>query len=662
MNKEQEFLKLYAAFRSGCLGDNVLDAYFSFFANILLEEGVTVVNANDMCRKFMQRYKFPVPLTFVRQVLSVGVSNGAIVSVKERYEIVQDKLKQFKVDLSVFESSWKLLLESFESFCVLNEYTINRDTLENDILDFINSQDVDLVMNRDVYSNENTSPFDFAWNKYLNNISKYNKALFDFMSAICFSNILKQAIFYANTSTNNSFNGLCVYLDSPLIFSVLGMDDKERVESVRFLIGEMKSAGCSVQILDHNLAEVKGIITTAGNWATSTNYNIAKANNATRFFHDGDFDRQGITEFCGNIETKLAEFGITIKETSFNVFEHQFQEDELLLYQMVEEKYKESGYNVPPEKEYSIKVDVQSIVMLYRIRQGSVSQTIQDSKHIMITQNGAIANVCKSYESNRSINSGHIPVCISADLFGTVLWFYHPDKMLAYHRKQLLADCYSILKPSKKMLDQFIQSLNTAKAAGEIDEKKYLFMRSHPVVSDALMNVTKGDYARFNDRTYLEVYDNIVSSSDKKYTEEVIAHKETKKRLSEKVVAIEKADERLKAFEDKEQARFNKRCKTKSILWSVAIFGVPYIITLTTAQIFIGIFQGFSIWKFFVVSAVLIAVLVIEKIRSKVYLWVYKKVRTRELKKEGKPYDGIQPKKYIKNENPSCQRDGIVDT
>jgi hypothetical protein len=172
MNQEQEFLKLYAAFRSGCLGDNVLDVYFSFFANILLEEGVTVVDATALCSKFEERYQFPVPQTFVRQVLSVGVSNGAIVRVKERYEVVQDKLKQFKVDLSGFESSWKQLLEGFRSFCASNDYITNDETLESDILDFINSQDVELVLNRDVYSDDNTAPFDFAWNKYLQQYSE----------------------------------------------------------------------------------------------------------------------------------------------------------------------------------------------------------------------------------------------------------------------------------------------------------------------------------------------------------------------------------------------------------------------------------------------------------------------------------------------------------
>ena len=630
MIQNQEILKLYTAFRSGCLGDNVLDVYFSFFANILIEENVTDVEANDLCARFEQKYRFPIPLPFVRQVLSVGVRNSSIINFHGRYQVIAEKLFEHRADISGFESSWSNLLSDFKAFCLSIEYSYNEQTIESEILDYINSHDIGFILNQDAYSDYDTAPFDFAWNKYLQHISQNDTHLFNFMSAICFSNILKQAIFYTESSTDD-FNGLCVYLDSPLVFSVLGMDDKERVESVRFLLKEMNSIGCNVLLLDHNFNEVKGIITTAGERATSANYDIARANNAARFFHDGKYDQQEIIEYIADVENHLSEYGISIKTTDYDVYENQFQEDEVKLYEMVAEKYAESGYAIPPEKEYSIKVDVQSIIMIYRIRQGVTSQTIQNAKHIMITQNSAIANVCKNYESNRSINSGHIPVCISMDLFGTVLWMYHPDKMLEYHRKQLLADCYSILKPSKKMLEKYLESLKSAKNAGEINEKKYLFMRSHPVVSDALMNVTKGDYARFNDKTYLEVFDDIIAKSEIKYMSEVAAHEKTKKKLNMQVTETEILNARIEQLEFQEQERFNKICKKKSVIWTIAVFGIPYILVLAISQLLISAFQGLSISALFGIGGILLIGIILDSILKKfVYLWVSKKVREHE--------------------------------
>ena len=35
---ENKLVKVYAAYCSGCLGDNILDTYFRFFANIIYDQ------------------------------------------------------------------------------------------------------------------------------------------------------------------------------------------------------------------------------------------------------------------------------------------------------------------------------------------------------------------------------------------------------------------------------------------------------------------------------------------------------------------------------------------------------------------------------------------------------------------------------------------------
>ena len=39
----EKTIKLYAAFKAGYLGNNILDTYFSFIANVISEESLTVV-------------------------------------------------------------------------------------------------------------------------------------------------------------------------------------------------------------------------------------------------------------------------------------------------------------------------------------------------------------------------------------------------------------------------------------------------------------------------------------------------------------------------------------------------------------------------------------------------------------------------------------------
>jgi len=585
--------KYIAAFRSGALGENILEVYFSFFAHIILNEKWQEVSASVLLAKINENYgNLTLTIPFINQVLSVGVENGSIAKIMGKYMVVDKNMKQYETDKKDFNSQINLVIDDFCDFYgkAIDETT--RQKTENMILKYIDAYDSNILLDGYDFSEIGTTDFDRVWNIYLQHIAKAKPHYFDIVSALCFSNIILQAMFYKGDEID-SFRGLNVYLDSPLVFAVLGMDITERVDSIRILVNEMQRVGCNVQILDNNYDEISGIITVAGKWATSAAYDIAKANNAGRFFHDSKYDTQKVDEYCTTLKESLLEYGITVKKTNYDTYEQEFQEDEETLYSMVEEKYKSNGYKIPSDKEHSIKIDVRSIIMIYRMRQGHVSTRVEESMHIMLTLNNAIANVCKNYESNKSINSGHIPVCVSSDLFGTILWLFSPDKMVEYRRSQLLADCYDVLKPTKKMLEKYVDSLNTAMAAGEIDEKKYLMMRSHPVVYDALMNVTKGDYARFNDKTYLEVYDEIVAIAETKYVDEVNLHEETKKeleRLEQESIRQQSTISRLKA---EQKMQFDKKCSRWGWVVTILIFFIPYAIIAGIIEIVKSYFSDF---------------------------------------------------------------------
>ena len=76
-----------------------------------------------------------------------------------------------------------------------------------------------------------------------------------------------------------------------------------------------------------------------------------------------------------------------------------------------------------------------------------------------------------------------------------------------------------------------LSSLISGLGYNAIDEKTFLFLRTHKVVLDSLMDITKGDYARFNSNTYLEVYEDIQEKAQKKYKDEVVAHTKTQEKL-----------------------------------------------------------------------------------------------------------------------------------
>lgn len=596
-------IKLYAAYKSGFLGNNILDTYFSFMANMISEERLSVVEDTVIAAKFEKRYTMELPLPFIRQVLGVGVQNGSFIEDHGKYSVVVNEIAKHCFSKTDFDALWERLIKDFSEYCRAKDIDISSLDINAFVLDILDDADEKILSGEKVDEQAGMLPSEYGWHSFIKEQGQLQTEVYSFVAALSASNITKQALFHAG-ETATDYSDLHVYLDSPIIFALLGMDDTSRTESYKQLVADMLKARCSVHVLDHNFQEVDSIIARAAGWATNTLYDLRKANNAARFFRDSQMDETEISEFCDNIETKLNELGITVKETAYDVFQDKFQEDEICLFDMVKARYLDRGYELSQEKQDSIRIDVQSIIMIYRERQGQTATRLQNAKHIMLTSNSVIANVSKKYESNKSLQSGHIPACISADLFGAILWLDSPMQLLEYQKKKLLADCYAFLKPDKVMLDKYIQSLDEARNADAIDEKKFLFLRTHKVVLDSLMDITKGDYARFNSNTYLEVYDDIQEKSLKKYKDEAAAHAQTQEAFKNlersSTDEIEALKARISAMEENDKKRqeddFNKKVSIWGWVATLVLVGIPYLLLIVVIEIVKTQFSNIS-WR-----------------------------------------------------------------
>lgn len=629
-------IKLYAAYKSGFLGNNILDTYFSFMANMISEERLSVVEDTVIAAKFEERYTMELPLPFIRQVLGVGVQNGSFIEDHGKYSVVVNEIAKYCFSKTDFDVLWDRLIKDFSEYCRAKDIDISSLDINAFVLDILDDADEKILSSEKVDEQAGMLPSEYGWHSFIKEQGQLQTEVYSFVAALSASNITKQALFHAG-ETATDYSDLHVYLDSPIIFALLGMDDTSRTESYKQLVADMLKARCSVHVLDHNFQEVDSIIARAAGWATNTLYDLRKANNAARFFHDSQMDETEISEFCDNIETKLNELGITVKETAYDVFQDKFQEDEICLFDMVKARYLDHGYELSQEKQDSIRIDVQSIIMIYRERQGQTATRLQNAKHIMLTSNNAIANVSKKYESNKSLQSGHIPACISADLFGAILWLDSPMQLLEYQKKKLLADCYAFLKPDKVMLDKYIQSLDEARNADAIDEKKFLFLRTHKVVLDSLMDITKGDYARFNSNTYLEVYDDIQEKSLKKYKDEAAAHAQTQEAL--KILERNSSDEiealkdRISTMEENEKKRQEDDFNKKVSIWgwgaTLVLAGIPYLLLIVAIEIVKTQFSNVSWRSAYGIAGAVIATAIAGVLFAVGKKCCFKKVRSR---------------------------------
>lgn len=566
-----------------------MEAYFPFLAQVLLEQRAQQVDTGKLKQDFEKKYSIPISTFFINQVLGVGIEKGAIVEKAGTFIVDLPKLSCYTIPENDFDYKWTHLKNAFYNYCRDNGYeTVDDAQLEAIMVDMINEHSIHPVIGTEWVDDEQYEPIDYCWATFLREEAAKKTDNFDFVTCLSASNAYKDALFLSSGEFEDTgeWRRLTVYLDSPMVFALLGMDSDERCNSCRQLIEEMNGQGCQVCVLDNNFEEIKGIITRAGTWATSMAYDIVKANNVAKYFHDLGKSNAEVLEYCEKLETELNSIGICVAKTDYDSATNKAQEDENLLCQMVEENYKSNNRALTLEKKESIACDIRSIIMVYRARHGKISTTLKESGHIMLTLNRALANVCKEYEKNSSISSGHIPACITADLFGAVLWLNKPIDIVEYQKKLILADCYAVLRPNKELMKKYIESLEAAYRSNEIDEKKYLFMRSHSVVFDALMNVTKGDYAKYTDRTYLDVYEEIVAISDRKYESEKNEHEDTKRQLAKSREAESKEREEKESLQQqfdtfaanvkqKFEAEYEKKVQRWAVVVWALMFGLP---------------------------------------------------------------------------------------
>ena len=427
-----------------------------------------------------------------------------------------------------------------------------------------------------------------------------------------------------------------------MVFALLGMDTLERQNSYKYVVTKAKEARMDIRVFDHNIEEVRGIIFRAAKWVNNGHYDSSKANKVAEFLHDSCMDEIAINEYADSIEEELNALGIIVDNSSYLAEEDGFQLDEKKLIEAIKNEYGKRAIKYRTEEMYenSILVDVRSLVMIHRKRAGGYSTDLKNCRYLFVTTNGAIAKVSKDIASENEIEKDKIPSCVTVDLLGTLLWMDSSDNSEGYLSLKLIADCKSLLKPTQEMIARFNMQLDNAFKRGDLTEERFLFLRSHPIVRDKLLDATSGDYASFTDNTWREVYSMIEAhaqfEADKKYELEKESHEQTKNELiAAKDTIIDKEEEIAK----KESVIENQQDVFSSVLakvLTILIFGIPYLAILLFIIFVQNTYFNWT-WKGILLGVITILLGVLAKlvfqniyktVRNRIKKWIAKKANT----------------------------------
>lgn len=631
-----KFVKGYAVLKSNWLNRDILDEYIPFIATIIIENNIVEVDEILLTKKLNEKYKNIFQENFVRQILCQAVKKGAITNNRGKFIVNKNEMKKYEIPMESFDYDFSLLVDDFVDYSACKKYFPSKEEVRRLILDFVDKYDDRVIYNNidDIVISNNA--FLYCWCNYIIELKDKNKRLSEFFTGLCFGNLVKNALFYTS-DINASFSNLVLYLDTPMIFSLLGMDSPERETSYKTLLKKATKVGMHIRVFDQNFEEAKGIMERASRWALSSQYDPAKASKVAQYFYESGMTADEIVEYIHDFEQQLNNKGIIKENTEYNTEENAFQIDEKRLFEEIKTEYGRRALKYSSEAEYdnSIQTDVRSLVMIQRKRAGLYSTDLNSSKCVFITTNGVVAKVSKDYTLTNELTKDKIPTAITVDMFGTLLWLSYPDKN-EYPEQKLIADCKALLKPSPQMIAKFNIELDNAYQRKEADltEEKFLFLRSHPVVQKFLLDATSGDYSQYDSNTWRAVYDRIVSSAEykgeMKYVEEKTLHDLTKDKLQlaqNKIEEKTKQEEKLNATISKQQDKISSILAT---ITSIAIYAIPYLVFSLIIMLVQSLFVNCTIrgiaWGSLTIIAAILLPMFYKKLNQKLKKYFNKKI------------------------------------
>lgn len=507
MCQDERWLKVEAAFNAGLLSNDVVRSCIPLLLLYLREYEGETVSEQEIRTALSERYEFSVAPPFMREVISLAKTDGILSAVKsDRYRINRDKISGSNTDRQEIIQRLDTLAERYREFCLENHYDLPVDS--NDLVEWVigNIRRFDSrVLKNEIVIGDGLSSF--HWCEFVLQLESSDPELFKFVASLSYSSVLMDATFFVAKRKNRaSYSSLNVFLDTPVVLALLGLDGEERVSAVRYVVNQLKGVGCSLSIFMHNLEEVERIIKGVEHHVRVGDFAYYRANRVGKSFFNKRFNAAQITLFRLKIVEKLSKENVRIFDGAKaleRVDSQQLQDVADAIKANYEKKW------VGPENDLSdssVEIDARSLCAVLRLRNSNVGSMIATSQQIMISLNDSLSAVARNlYNGPRN----HVPPCVSADLFGAVLWMEQPESFIDYKAHRLLSDCALLMKPTQAMIKRLADELKTVAQHSSMSEDDLALLQASSAVDGALMESIRCDVANINASTPRDVCDRI---------------------------------------------------------------------------------------------------------------------------------------------------------
>lgn len=432
--------------------------------------------------------------------------------------------------------------------------TLTQDELKHQFFRFLSNEGFDFLRTSDTpntlrkITSDNGQCF-YLIAQFILNLYDTRSYLYDTVLKITMGFFLSKSI-YLDSSKNHfkknpPLKDLNIYIDTTLLLYILDCKTDYQHQSAMSMVNLLLENGASLFYYQHNLEEVKEIIT-----KYKRNKHRSNARRTLERFDEENYSDIQIDLFYGAIEEKLKDKGIYIAHTQ-SYDKHDYVIDEKGLSVYLSEKI--AGYK---DKENILEHDIKSISSICIERKGITVSNYENLSCIWVTSNTKLVKYTKKFFEKEYKNC--IFPIISDRKLTTDLWIKYGNKKNNVFELFLLENALLAIEPTEEVITKFIDNVEKFEKMNIITPETASLIRINCINDKNLMLLTDGDPERMTEQTANELIEG--------YKEKIIADykKEQKKeikQLQNEYLAKNKLQDETIAQKNAENSEKDKQIK-----------------------------------------------------------------------------------------------------
>lgn len=517
------------------LSRDYLSTFLPFIATLALKKNYVTIDIGVVVKEFKDEYGISIPRAPMQSILSKTVSSGLISCSQDgRYLPVIPEMQKLSFLCKQGESNSKIeiILNCFIEF-VAQKHNVIIDLSEavDIFVSFLDeysprtiSGEYNNAEKEQVASNKNL----YLMGEFIQSTVKTNFSLFETIRKLSMAYLITTALTYDEPveSRTKELSELTIYLDTPIILRLLGLQTEELELAYKEMFQNFKTTiNPTFMIFQHTFDEISGIIADCSNWIDNAAYNPIYANPALLNFIKRQFSKTQVELYRATLENRLKDMNIEIDNKEYYHLVHKSaQIDVSVLKEKLIEAYTKNNPNYDISRNNnSIDYDIRSIENVVKLWGTRSSSSYNRLGYLFITTNSTLAYVSRKFTSEYWWDSkNHKTPCITDYYLGTMVWLStSADKIENVSKLKLLADCSAATTLSREVMEKFSHELEKLQHTKGIKNSDFLLLRKFAYEKNYLQNLTLNEEIAFKDDILDQLLEDIKADIQKPLIETI---------------------------------------------------------------------------------------------------------------------------------------------